>query len=258
MMLVLGEPHRSQMATFAPANTGQFIIRPRSLRRRRTLVIMLAVLLVMLPYVAYEAGRARAGFSVIDAVSARLQQSSQIKSLNARVAQLQKQLSSMQLDQQMQVQASAAQQQSTDELQARLQQQQQDLAFYKAIVSPAADAPNAPRVQRLDIESTPVAQRYLLRLMLIQTMNASAQAQGTVTLSVSGEQDGRSVTLNLADLLAGTQSTSLPFAYKYFQTLEQAVQLPTDFEPGSVQIEVHGAQHDVVRQTFAWQAKPSV
>ncbi|MGD9842370.1 MAG: DUF6776 family protein [Steroidobacteraceae bacterium] len=244
------------MASFSPLHTGQFIIKQRSIRHRRTKLVMLAILLVLLPYVTFELGRLQAGYSVVNSARAYLEQTTRINKLTDELAQARRQLSNAQLDKQVQMQAGSAMQQSVTALKNQIQQQQQDLAFYQAIVTPAAGATNVPQVQRIEIEQSGAAEQYVLRLVLIQTMSATGNARGTVTMQVSGMLAGNPVVLSVTDLLIDKSDTPLEFNYRYFQVLEPQIELPAGFEPSSVLVEVRAAQHEVLRQNFAWQIKP--
>lgn len=244
------------MASFTPVQTGQFIIKQRSVRHRRTILAMLAILFILLPYATFELGRLQAGYSVVSSARSHLEQATRINKLTDELTQVRRQLSSIEFDKEVQMQAGSAMQQSVTALKNQIQQQQQDLAFYQAIVTPAAGAVNVPQVQRVEIEQSGTASQYVLRLLLIQAMSAVGNARGTVTLQVSGTLAGNSVMLNVPELLIDKSDTPLEFNYRYFETLEPQIELPAGFAPSSVLVEVHAAQHEVLRQNFAWQIKP--
>lgn len=243
------------MASFAPLHTGQFIIKPRSLRRQRTLVAAIVLLIVLLPYVTYELGRARGGYSVVASQRAHWTQVARINSLESEVAELRRQLGSAQLDRKVDQQSTDSMQQSFTGLQAMVQKQQEELAFYKAIVSPAAGA-SEPQVQRVEIQPGAMAGRYRLLLVLIQPMQASANVQGTLQVRVTGTRQSQPVSLDLNDLLVDKETAALKFSYRYFQNLEQLIDLPADFQPLTVQVILHAAQHGEQRQEFVWQSRP--
>lgn len=248
------EGRDNPMASFAPLHTGQFIIKPRSLRRQRGLWVGVLVLLVLLPYATFEAGRMQGGYSVISSQRARFAQAARIDALQDELDKMRHELGSASVGRKVDQQSSDVMQQSLAELQATIQKQQEELAFYKAIVSPAADAVSEPSVQRIEIQPD-VANRYLLRVVLIQAMQSAANTQGTVQMQISGMRAGRVVNLPLQDLLVDKSNSSLKFAYRYFQTIEQLIELPADFQPRAVQIELHAAQHAVQRQEFSWQLR---
>lgn len=241
------------MASFAPLHTGQFIIKPRALPRRRAAWLGMVTLLVLLPYVTFELGRMLSGYSVISSQRRQFEQSERISRLQSEVDRLQRDLRSAQLGRKVDQQSADTMQQSFASLHATIQKQQEELAFYKAIVSPATNAAREPQVQRLEIRPDAVANRYMLRLVLIQSMQASGNVQGTVQIRLSGSRQGQPASIPLEEVMVGQRAAALPFAYRYFQTLEQLIELPGEFQPQSVQIELNMGQRVVQRQDFAWQ-----
>jgi hypothetical protein len=241
------------MASFAPLHTGQFIIKPRALHQRRSARVGVLLLLILVPYGTFELGRFLGGYSIVNSRLEHLQQSTQIDSLNEEIGKLRRELSSAHMGRKVDQQSTDSVQQSFAGLQATIQKQQEELSFYKAIVSPDVQAPVAPQVQRIEVQLDGVANRYRMQLVLIQPMALNGNAQGSLQVLVKGMRAGQSVSLPLKDLLVDKGDTSLKFSYRYFQTLDQLIDLPADFQPQSVQIELRATQHPVQLQEFAWQ-----
>ena len=241
------------MASFAPLHTGQFIVKPRSLHRRRSTRIGMLLLLVLVPYATFELGRFLSGYSVVSSRLEHIEQSSQIDALQTEISTLRRQLGSAQMGRKVDQQSTDSVQQSFAGLQATIQKQQEELSFYKAIVSPDATVPVVPQVQRIEIQPDAVANRYRVQLVLIQPMSLTGNAQGSLQAVVKGTRMGQSVSLPFKDLMAEKGEVSLKFSYRYFQTVEQVIDLPADFQPQTVEIELHASQHPVQTQSFAWQ-----
>jgi len=243
------------MASFAPLHTGQFIIRPRAMHQRRGARFAVLLLLITLPYGTFELGRYLSGYSVVSSRLDHLEQSNQIDSLHAEINKLHRELSSAQVGRKVDRESTDSVQQSFNGLQATIQKQQEELSFYKAIVSPDAAAPIAPQVQRIEVQPDNVANRYRLQLVLIQPMALNGNAQGSLQVLVKGTRMGQGVSLPLKELLVDKGEATLKFSYRYFQTLEQVIDLPADFQPQSVQIELRASQHPVQLQEFAWRPR---
>lgn len=241
------------MAIFAPLHTGQFVVRPRARARRRMTVSIIVLLAVVLPYITFEVGRSAAGYSVTNSFYARWTQTQRIQALEDEVGRLRREVSSTQIGQTVDQHSAASLQHSVDELQDQLQQQRAELSFYQSIVSPAADTPNEPSVQRIEIEPTGTDNQFLLRVVLIQPLQAKAQAQGTLRIEVAGMRGSEPVTLALNEMTGAAQTASVKFGYRYFQVVEQLIELAPDFSPNSVAIELHASQRTAQRQSFPWQ-----
>ncbi len=257
------------MTRFVSLHTGQFIIRPRAVRRQRTVWLGCLLLALLVPYVCFELGRMSAGFSVVSSQRARLAQAGQIATLHKEAASLRRELGSVQVGRTVDQLSSDAVQQSLNELQARITQQDQELAFYKAIVTPADSAPQQPRVQRLEILPETLAgqtagqndQQFRLRLVLIQSLQATSTAQGSVRITLQGSQrdaaglltpQSHTVEQLITDRQSGKDAGALTYQYRYFQTLEPIITLPTGFVPAVIQVEVRDRDHAPLRQQFDW------
>lgn len=245
------------MAVFAPLHTGQFVVKPRVRARRRMTMSLIALLMLLLPYATFETGRALAGYSVTNSVRVQWLQSQRIAALEAEMAQLHRQLNTRSIGQTIDQHSAASLQQTVDELQRQMQQQRSELAFYQSIVSPAAGAPSEPSVQRIEIEPSAEPRHFVLRLVLIQPMQAAGQAYGTAQVEINGTRDGQALTVPLRELTGAEQLNAFKFAYRYFQVIEQPIELAAGFTPSEVSIELHGSQRAPRRQTFSWQLQPA-
>lgn len=243
------------MASFAPLHTGQFVVKPRARKRRRMTVVLIALAIMLVPYASFEAGRLLSGYSIVSSTRTRLEEFQRIQTLETANEALQRKLNSSQIGQTIDQESSVSLQKSVAELQDQLQEQRAELTFYQSIVTPPAGASSEPQVQSVQIEPTGTPAKYLLRLVLIQPMHAGSgqQAQGTVQIEINGTQQGATVSLPLQSVTNDASISELKFAYRYFQTIEQAIELPADFQPTTVNVELHTAQHVAQRQSFGWQ-----
>ncbi len=244
------------MPSFAPLHTGQFIIRPRMLKRTRLGWSMLVLIALAGLYGCFELGRWLSGYSVLATTRQVWQLRNELDAAHERIRALEKDVNRAQLTSQVDHQATAELQKSLSELQASMQSQNEELSFYRGIVAPQAGAATHPVVQQLRIQPARETHHYELQLVLIQSMQVTAPAQGNLRVVLSGIREGQRVQLSLKDLLP-SQTDSLKFSYRYFQNLTQEIVLPADFEPEKVQVELRASAHPVQQQEFAWQTAGS-
>jgi hypothetical protein len=156
------------------------------------------------------------------------------------------------LEQQRDVDTSSSQQvqQSLQELQRKLADAQEQLAFYRGIVSPASGEEGV-RVESLKFAGGGAPRLYHYRLVLIQVRTREFKISGNVAVQIYGEQAGKPVVLDTRDIAPGTKPP-VNFAFQYFQSLEGDVFLPQGFTPGRVQVTVHESGRDPVLQNFDW------
>ena len=139
---------------------------------------------------------------------------------------------------------------SLQELQRKLTDVQEELAFYRGIVSPASGEEGV-RVQSLKFAGGGAPRLYHYRLVLIQVRTRELRISGNVAVHIYGSELGKPVILDARDIAPGTKPP-FGFAFQYFQSLEGDVFLPADFMPGRVEVSVHENGRDPVQQSFDW------
>jgi len=213
--------------------------------------LLVAVLLLAL---AYQRGQVSAGLDAAQvalerrelvARAERLEQ--QNSKLNARVAELE-------MARKLDREAYGQVEQTLGELQSQLSRQSDDLAFYKSIVSPA-DGIQGLRIHRFEVRPGAGPREYLLKVTLIQAMRHESVASGLVQVVVHGMQADRPARYSVGELL-GQPKAQLPFSFRYFQTVEQAVTLPEGFEAFEAEVQVRsGKLRFPMQQSFPWKTE---
>jgi hypothetical protein len=137
------------------------------------------------------------------------------------------------------------------DLQSQLARQGDDLAFYRSIVSPA-DGVQGLRIQRLDVQAGAKPREYTVRLTLVQAMRHESVVSGLAQITINGMRGEVPTKYTLGELV-GTPRAQLPFSLRYFQTLEQRVELPDGFDPYEVDVRLQSSKvTGPIEQTFQW------
>ena len=233
-----------------PNDAQQLIVTPHAPRRAifiRTAVVVGAVVGLA---GALEAGRMLAGYSVLQAERERLARTAEIRSLAAKLHDTEARLATSEVARRVDHEAEVQVEKSLAELQARLGEATQELAFYRSVLSPS-DGNLGMRVQRLRIQPALAPRRYRVRLVLVQAARQDAVTAATADFTVVGVRGGHEASLPLSEI--GTASRVLNFSFRYFQELETEIELPADFVPQSVEIEVRPAKGaSPIRQAYPW------
>jgi hypothetical protein len=139
------------------------------------------------------------------------------------------------------------------ELQQRIQALEEELAFYRGIVSPG-DGVAGLRIQNVELLADDGGTELLLRLLLVQAIVHNDRVTGTVRLRVNGELHNEASVLTLGELQGEGGSNEIPYGFRYFQTLEQHLSLPAGFEPVELEIEIwpREPRGETVMQNFSW------
>ena len=225
---------------------------------RRSLVRWLmaaAALVVVAALVAYafNRGQASAGLDVAQVALDRRELSATADRLEKQNARLNAKVAELEMARKLDREAYGQIEKTLGELQSQLSRQGDDLAFYKSIVSPA-DGIQGLRIQRFDIQPGGEPREFLLKLTLIQAMRHESVASGLAQIVMHGMQDDRPARYSVGELL-GRPKAQLPFSFRYFQTIEQAVTLPDGFQAFEVEVQVHSSKlRSPVQQSFPWKA----
>ena len=210
-------------------------------------IVMIAAAAVALLYGGFEMGRRTAGYSIVDAMIERMELRGRNRQLDDENQALQRRVATAELGQRVDRQAQSDAQRMMSELQAETSRQQQELQFYRGLVARQFGA-GTLRVQELRIRAEE-ERRYRVLITLVQAATREAVANGTVTLTIEGQQ-GK--TLALAEV-EPNQRRELPFSLRFFQQIEVLIDLPLDFEPSNIHLEYRlGRNAEPARQSFPW------
>lgn len=211
--------------------------------------VLLAAL--VLAGIAYHQGQVSAGLDAAQVALERRALVARAESLEAENERLNARVAELEMARRLDRDAYGQVEKTLGELQAQLSRQGDDLAFYKSIVSPA-DGVQGLRIQRFDVQQGAQPREFLIRLTLIQAMRHESVAAGLAQVIVHGLQDQRPARYTVGELL-GRPKAQLPFSFRYFQTVEQAVTLPEGFEAYEAEVQVRsGKLAAPLQQAFPW------
>lgn len=204
-------------------------------------------------YLAYELGRFRAGFSVVDHRREVADLNKRIDEERSAANELRRQLAIAQTSSEIDRETYSRVESNLSDLQAKIQAQEEELVFYRGIVSPQ-DGVAGLRIQSLEVLPADRERRYSVRLVLVQAKVHSRRIMGEVKVQLEGMQDGQPASLDASQLYVGDGRYDMAYDFRYFQGLETEVELPLGFEPQRLNVEIWPgeAKADKVYQTFDW------
>ncbi len=214
------------------------------------LLVSLAVT-SMVAWVAYDQGQQAAGHDAAAVREAQRAQQEQVDRLQAENRKLHARVGELEMSRQLDRDAYGQVERTLGNLQSQLARQGDDLAFYRSIVAPE-DGVQGLRIQRFDALPGAEPREVILRLTLVQAMRHESLVAGLAQVTLAGTQGGRAVSLSVGELL-GRPRAQLPFSFRYFQTIEQAVTLPQGFEVFEAQVQVRSSKlRTPLQQSFPW------
>ena len=202
-------------------------------------------------WAAYELGQARAGHNRFAAMQRQADLREELVDSERERIQLTERVALLETDSKVKAEAYRTVEQRLGELQAQIQKQSEDIAFYRGIVG---DQTSGLRVQDFGLFPGAGPEDYSVKLVLAQALRSGKRVSGTVELSVSGQRDGETTTMELAQLKVDGPDR-LSFSFRYFQNLEAALRLPSDFAPQSVKVRVRPKGKEAVEASFDWELR---
>lgn len=206
-------------------------------------------------YLLFELGRLQADYNIVDAIAEKQQLFGVIDGLEDEIAGLKQEIALLETHREVDAEAYKVVEANLADLQRKIQEQSEAISFYRGIVSPK-DGGRGLRVQDLKLTRGKDDRHYNVRLVLVQVMQHDRSVSGEVDFSLEGAQNGVTTTYRLEQLIAEDESSSWPFAFRYFQDFDRELVLPDGFEPEKVNIEVISRTKSIasVKRSFDWLA----
>lgn len=243
------------MADFGALRTGQFIVRSRPPWQRRLFIVGAILGAALLLYIVYEWGRFEGGYSKFAEIQRRRELVAQAEVLKDANEKLRAEIAAAELARSVDRKTYADVETSLADLQGQVLKHREELTFYRGIVSPE-DGIGGLRVQRFHVLAGAAEHQYRLQLVLVQSMRQDAAASGLVGIQIEGVRDNKPEQLPLSQIGSTTRTDGqVAFQFRYFQELEQDIELPPDFEPRAVTVEVRSGRLAPVRESYPWQVE---
>jgi hypothetical protein len=222
---------------------------------RSWLVYAIGIVLIAGAYLLFELGRNRAGYSIIDHRRSIAALRDQLGAERATSDELRRQLAIFKTSKEIDRETYSQVEANLTDLQAQIQAQEEELVFYRGIVSPQ-DGIAGLRIKSFDALPADAENHYLLRIVLVQAIVHSRKVSGVVKLQLEGMRDGQPASFDVAELVADRGDYDMNYEFRYFQGLECELALPVGFEPARIEVQIwpSDTRAEKVNQSYAWSA----
>jgi len=135
----------------------------------------------------------------------------------------------------------------------KISQLEEDVLFYKQIMSPENDE-NGLVIGQLDLVATDVPGAIRYKMELKQQGNNENVISGHANINILGIRNAEEISIPLSELSAAQPEEDIRLQFRYFQNIEGEMTLPDDFEPTKVQIVAvaEGDNSKTVQKSFGW------
>lgn len=221
----------------------------------RNLLLTLAGLIVavILTGAGVYYGYSRGTNENIDVRIERDQLSASVNSLETELETLQQDFVNLQ-------QASLVDRQAVIEVQDMLvglreinAQLEEDVLFYRQIMSPENDE-SGLAIGQLDLSATEEENRIRYHIELKQLANNENVISGYANVNILGMQEGSEVSFPLRSIAVDENQLDIRLQFRYFQNIEGELIIPENFVPETLQIlaVAQGENAKTVQKNFVW------
>lgn len=238
-----GLPPKLVVTTYAP-------------KRRLFTIVMLLLIVAASVYGMFEFGRYRASYDIVAAIKERAALRGQIDAQEATISDLRAKVAQLESSTVGQTREREEVQRTIGDLQAQVARANQELAFFRGIVTQNANSAEV-KIQQARMLATAAANRFRVRVTLVQPMKPDTVVSGVVVLSVDGELDGKPGRADFATL-SGGKRREIPFTFRYLENIEEEVTLPPGMKPEQLLVEVRSNRRGSapVQQSYVWSVDP--
>lgn len=157
-------------------------------------------------------------------------------------------------------QAGAVDRQALEEVQGTIlnlretiAQLQEDVLFYKQIMSPE-NAESGLSIGQLDLLGTDDENRVRYRIELRQVGNNENLVTGYANVNILGTRERQEISLPLRSVALDEDQLDIKLQFRYFQNIQGDLVLPEGFEPQGIQILAVDDSNDgkTIQKSFAW------
>lgn len=159
-----------------------------------------------------------------------------LRDAHGQVDQLKDQVVYLQRSQEIDQQACASVKSSLTGLQEEVSDLQEQVAFYRGIVSPDASRAGV-RVYEFKVAPTATSGVFRFDLVLIQSVRHDRRIAGRIEVALQGIAAGQTQAHRLSDLTISGEK-NLVFSFKYFEEFGGEFRLPEGFRPTRALVDV--------------------
>lgn len=240
---------------FKQKKTGELIVKPRYSSRVKLFIAgLIVVVLLVTGGVIYNHGLSMAGFESLTALRRQQNLQQVVDQLEKDNRTLRESLARAERSLQMDQSAYQELDRSLKVSSAEIVRLREELNFYRNIISP----PNKKsglriqswKLEAADRDSKTETSKYHYKMVLIQALKHDRKITGKARFEITGVQGGKNTTIRIPQ----TADKSISFSFKYFQDIEGQIELPPNFEPQTIKVNVtsRGRNAQSVEQIYPW------
>ncbi len=225
------------------------IVQPSRSKRLLGLLLFLTLLLLQ-GWQLFDYGRVQGGFESERAAQETRQYMQQIDEQQQAAADLRVQTARYRREAQVEREAGRRLQQELIQRRKEGDELKSEVALLRSLISTKS---SSLYIKRFEIHSTETADKYRYQLIVAQALDNVGTTKGTLTIGIIGRQGGKSRRIGLKQFSEDAVA-SIVLEFKHYQEVNGFINLPDDFKPASVEMEIKPkkAKLGKMRKRFDW------
>ncbi|MBE9538281.1 MAG: hypothetical protein IMF06_04315 [Proteobacteria bacterium] len=133
---------------------------------------------------------------------------------------------------------------------------EEGLRFYKGLMAPEEIAQGLS-LRKLELVATEASDRFVFRLVAQQEASKHTTLKGSLSVEVFGRLGEEEVAYPLSELSRDIEDNSITLRFRYFQSIEGELELPTGFSPQGFRVIARASSPRKVefREQFPWEVQ---
>lgn len=219
------------------------------LKRMQILVSILAA--VSLAWAFYQVGASGIDLPFEDNEKSVAELKIDLSKASKDVKSLTKEVARLSRSTQVELQAAEQIKHTLREKELEILKLTEELVFYRSLLAPEKGKVG---VEIRDFNLRAAGQsEYYYDFLLTQSNRSKRVAKGKVNLRIDGKRDGQMHRIELLDIASAT-GDAMNYSFKYFQRLNGAFELPNNFQPKKLLLEVkpEAKSKEPIQISYSW------
>lgn len=219
------------------------------LKRIQILVSILAA--VSVAWAFYEVGAAGIDLPFEDNEKSVAELRIDLTKANKDIKSLRREVARLTRSTQVELQAAEQIKQTLREKEMEILKLTEEVVFYRSLLAPEKVNVGL-EVRDFSIRAAGQSE-YYYDFLLTQSSRSKRVAKGKVNLSIDGKRDGVMHRIELLDIASAT-GDAMNYSFKYFQRLNGAFELPSNFQPKKLLVEVkpEAKSKEPIQISYSW------
>ncbi len=219
-------------------------------RRLQVLVSILAA--VSVAWAFYEMGAAGITMPFVESRETVAELRAELSEETKNSKSLRKEVARLSRSTEVELQAAEQVKQTLREKEMEILKLTEELVFYRSLLAPEK-AGIGVEVRDFNLRAAADQSEYYYDFLLTQSSRNKKVAKGKINVTIDGKQEGQMRRIEIPDL-DSVKGDTLTYSFKYFQRLNGVFELPENFQPQKILINVEPAakSKQPLQLSYSW------